>query len=262
MICKIQQTFNNQALGDDGMGQAINAGSVLATQEELISQEFLPEKYQVKRDDGSLDLELSARKLSEGYNHLERRLGTGEIPPRSAEEYTVDLHSDLFTFDDFKEHPENQEFLGKAHELGMTQKQVEFVLSEYAKRLPELVQVGQELDIEEAYQTLSETWSTEAEFNKQLRYAYNAFQRYAAPGDLESIDKIGNNPIIVRMLANIGASLQEDTGIGRPLSFQQEDVRKVMGSEAYRNPNHPDHKVTHERVRRYYEANYGNNMVL
>lgn len=261
MIPNMKQPLMNEAYSDEGLGASINAGSVLASTDAAQVPNFLPEKYQVMREDGSLDLEQSTKKLSEGYSHLEKRLGTGDVPPRSAEEYSIDLHSELLSFDDFKAEPENQQFLSKAHELGMTQKQVEFVLSEYAQRLPELVQVGKELNIEDAYQSLSQVWGTETEFNSNLRYAYNAFQKYASPEDLQSIDEVGNNPIVIRMLANIGKTLQEDAGIGRSLGVQQDDIRKVMASEAYRNANHPDHRVTHEKVKRYYESNYGSQLI-
>lgn len=250
--------YQQEQSSDDALGAAMSAGSFLSASESIQEDAFLPEKYQVMRDDGSLDLEQSARKLSEGYSHLEKRLGTGDVPPRSAQEYELDFNSDLYSFDDFKQEPENQEFLSKAHELGMTQKQLEFVLGEYAQRLPELVQAGKELDIEGAHQALSETWKTEADLNQNLRYAYQAFQRYASPDDLSKIDLVGNNPIVIKLLANIGKNLQEDAGISRTIGFQQQDIRQVMASEAYRNPTHPDHKATHARVKRYYESNYGN----
>lgn len=258
MTNQLTTTYQNQADSDDGLGQAINAGSVLATSEAAQPQGYLPEKYQILNPDGSLDLEQSARKLSEGYSHLEKRLGTGDIPPRAADQYNVDLQSELYTFDDFKQDPENRQFLDKAHQLGMTQKQVELVLSEYAKRLPELVQVGKELNIEEAYQTLSQVWQNQTEFNSNLRHAYQAFQRYAAAEDLQHIDQIGNNPIVIKILANIGKTLQEDTAISRSQGFQQQSVKQLMSSEAYRNTNHPDHKTTHARVKQYYQTTYGN----
>ncbi|AWM80732.1 hypothetical protein DKL61_10445 [Gammaproteobacteria bacterium ESL0073] len=258
MLNKQFFTYGNEAYGDDGLNAAMSAGSILGANEEAQNEGFLPEKYQVLKEDGTVDLEQSARKLSEGYSHLERRLGTGDVPPRSPEEYQVDFNSEVYSFEDFKQEPENIEFLSKAHELGMTQKQVEFVLSEYANRLPELVQAGKELDIEGAHQALSDVWRTEGEFNQNLRTAYQAFQRYAAPEDLAHIDQIGNNPIVIKMLANIGKAFQEDIGISRASGFQQQDIRQVMSSDAYRNPNHPDHKATHERIKRYYESTYGN----
>lgn len=253
--------YQQEAMGDDALGQAISAGSMLATSAAAQPQGFLPEKYQVLKDDGSLDLEQSARKLSEGYSHLEKRLGTGDVPPRQAEDYEVDLHSDLLSFAEFKQQPENVEFLKKAHELGMTQKQLEFVLGEYVERLPELAQLGKELTIEEAYDSLSQAWTNEQELTSNLTAAYQAFQHYASPEDLQRIDEIGNNPIVIRLLANIGKTLQEDAGIGKSLGYQVEDVRKLMMSEAYRNSSHPDHKSVHEQVAHYYQTTYGNGVI-
>lgn len=253
--------LNNQMASDDGLDSAISAGSVLADNELNEPQGFLPEKYQVLKEDGSLDLEQSARKLSEGYSHLEKRMGSGDLPPRHPSEYTLDLHSDLYTFDDFKAEPENQAFLSKAHQLGMTQPQLEFVLGEYAQRLPELAQIGKELTIEEAYTELSQAWKTQAEFNSNIRSAYQAFQRYASAEDLAHIDQIGNNPIVIRMLANIGKTLQEDTGVGKTSGFAQQSIKQIMSSEAYRNSNHPDHQATHEKVKQYYQNTYGNQSI-
>lgn len=223
---------------------------------------FIPEKYQVKDHAGSIDLEQTLEKIVGGYTNLEKRLGTGDIPPKEAKDYAVDFgEGALLSFDDFKAEPENQEFLSKAHELGMTDKQVQFVLGEYVQRLPELVQAGKELNVEQAQEALGQVWKTETEFNSNLRHAYNAFQKYASPEDLQSIDEIGNSPLVIKILANIGKTLQEDEGVSKPMGMQQNDVRGLMSSEAYRNPSHPDHKATHQKVARYYNDTYGNQIV-
>ena len=62
-------------------------------------------------------------------------------------------------------------------------------------------------------------WTNEREFNSNLTVAYQAFQRYASPDNLQRIDEIGNNPIVIKLLANIGKTLQEDAGIGRSLGY-------------------------------------------
>src|SRR5690606_31149911 len=36
--------------------------------------EYIPEKYRVQKEDGTLDLEASSRKLAEAHGHLEKRL--------------------------------------------------------------------------------------------------------------------------------------------------------------------------------------------
>ncbi|WP_443701018.1 hypothetical protein [Pseudomonas sp.] len=53
--------------------------------------DFIPEKYRVVKEDGSLDLDQSSRKLAESYKHLETRLGSGDVPPKTADEYAVKL---------------------------------------------------------------------------------------------------------------------------------------------------------------------------
>src|SRR6478736_10297497 len=45
--------------------------------EEPTPTEFIPEKYRVTKDDGTLDIEASARKLAEAHGSLEKRLGSG-----------------------------------------------------------------------------------------------------------------------------------------------------------------------------------------
>ena len=51
----------------------------------------IPEKYQVKKEDGSIDIEASSLKLAEAYGHLEKRLGSGDAPPKTAEELLATL---------------------------------------------------------------------------------------------------------------------------------------------------------------------------
>ena len=41
--------------------------------------------------------------------------------------------------------------------------------------------------------------------------AFKAFDAFAAEADRTRIDEIGNNPIVLRLLANIGKEMQEDS---------------------------------------------------
>ena len=50
---------------------------------------WLPEKHRVLDAEGKLDEAASARKLADAYRHLEGKLGSGDVPPKSAEEYTL-----------------------------------------------------------------------------------------------------------------------------------------------------------------------------
>ena len=87
--------------GDPSTGAATPpAGSVLAN---AAPNDFIPEKYRVNKEDGSLDLEQSSRKMGEAYKHLETRMGTGDAPPKSHDEYAVKLDGvEGFNWDEFK----------------------------------------------------------------------------------------------------------------------------------------------------------------
>lgn len=261
--------------GEGGAGSSNEPNSILAgagSQQELTppantppepnqtaNYDWLPEKFIVKTSDGlEVDPIESAKKMAASYDGLSKRLGTGDIPPKDAESYTVDFgEKALMSFDEFKAEPENQEFLKQAHELGMTEKQVQFVLGQYMERLPEIIQAGKDATLEAAQSALNEVWKSEAEFTRNLQGAYKAFQHYASPEDKQLIDQIGNNPLVIKLLANIGKDLQEDDGIAKPQGINPDDAKALMRGEAYRNPNHPDHKAVHARVREFYEKNYG-----
>src|SRR3990167_2282129 len=106
------------------------AGSLLAGAAPE-QQEFIPEKYQVKKADGTLDLEQSSRKLAESYSHLEKRLGSGDAPPKTADEYAPEVGGGGFNWEEFKADEGTQSFLKGAHAKGLTNDQVAFVIGEY-----------------------------------------------------------------------------------------------------------------------------------
>ena len=58
-------------------------------------QHFIPEKFLVKAEDGTVDLEGSAKKLAENYGNLEKRMGSGDMPPKSAEDYQITVPDTL-----------------------------------------------------------------------------------------------------------------------------------------------------------------------
>lgn len=73
--------------------------------------DWMPEKYRTNKEDGSLDLEASSRKVAEAYKHLETRMGSGDAPPKSADEYAVKLEGvEGFNWDEFKAGESSQAF--------------------------------------------------------------------------------------------------------------------------------------------------------
>lgn len=212
------------------------------------------------KEDGSLDIEASARKVAEAHSALEKRLGTSELPPKSPEEYAPKVEVDGFNWDEFKADPDMQGFLKSAHAKGITNDQLSFVLGEYLQRAPQLMAGSAELGMEEAAAELRQAWRTDQEFNANVSNAYRAFQAFADPNDKEKMDAIGNNPIVLRMLANIGKEMQEDGPIDPSSQAAQDwegEVAKIRANPAYADSNHPEHKTLITRMNTLYEKRYG-----
>lgn len=76
------------------------------------------------------------------------------------------------------------------------------------------------------------------------------------------MDEIGNNPMVIRMLAKIGAEMQEDAPAGGDVNLEeQQSIRDLMKSPAYMDPKHADHENVSARVRAYYQKRYGDQTV-
>jgi hypothetical protein len=63
------------------------------------------------------------------------------------------------------------------------------------------------------------------------------------------MDEIGNNPMVIRMLAKIGAEMQEDAPAGGDVNLEeQQSIRDLMKSPAYMDPKHADHENVSAKV--------------
>ncbi|WP_368913494.1 hypothetical protein [Mixta calida] len=203
---------------------------------------------------------LSTGAENSATTETEQQAGSGA--PESPDDYAPEITSDAFSWEEFKDDPAGQEFLKAAHAKGITNDQLGFILNEYAQRAPALVNGAAELDADAAATQLRETWKTDAEFNKNIGLAYRAFNSLADEADKGRMDEIGNNPLVIRMLAKIGAEMQEDTPVGAGASPQeQQAIKDLMKSPAYTDPKHPDHQRISAQVRAFYQKAYGNTPV-
>lgn len=226
------------------------------------ANDWIPEKYRVVGEDGKLNVEGSARKLADAYTHLEKRMGSGDTPPKTADDYAPEVKAEGFNWDEFKADPRMQSFMKSAHAKGITNDQMGFIISEYAQIAPELVNGAAALDSEAAATQLRETWKTDAEFNKNIGLAFRAFNSLADDGDKGRMDEIGNNPMVIRMLAKIGAEMQEDAPAGGDVNLEeQQSIRDLMKSPAYMDPKHADHDRVSAQVKAYYQKRYGDQTV-
>lgn len=238
---------------------AAAATSLLATastETPAPGNDWLPEKFRVNNGD-ALDVEASARKLAESYAGLEKRVGSGDVPPKSADEYAVTVPDALK--EAWQEDDRFKAFKTDALGAGLTQKQFDFVVGKYFNVMPELVQGAAQLDANKATEELRKTWATDSEFKANVGDALKAFEKFADPEDRARIDEIGNNPVVLRILAKVGKETQEAGGIPQQgANTGADSVQDLMRSDAYLNSKHPDHKTTSQKVQAFYAKKYGN----
>ncbi|HBQ5643245.1 TPA: hypothetical protein L7572_003329 [Klebsiella variicola] len=253
---------NSDGAQNPGGGNPAGTSLLSTGAGEQGADDWLPEKYRVMGDDGKLNVEGSARKLADAYSHLEKRMGSGDTPPKTADEYAPKVEVEGFKWDEFKADPRMQSFMKSAHAKGITNDQMGFILGEYAQLAPELVNGAAALDSEAAATQLRETWKTDAEFNKNIGLAFRAFNSLADDSDKGRMDEIGNNPMVIRMLAKIGAEMQEDAPAGGDVNLEeQQSIRDLMKSPAYMDPKHADHERVSAQVKAYYQKRYGDQTV-
>jgi hypothetical protein len=244
------------AAGDAGAGQGA-AGTALAqagaegTQTQAVA---IPEKYQVKKDDGSIDVEASSLKLAEAYGHLEKRMGSGDLPPKSAEEYQIAVPDALKELFDPKADPLMGDFLKDAHAAGLTQKQIDLVMGKYFELAPQLIEGGKQLSADECIADLKQEWKTDDQYKAEVGKAFKAAQAFGDKDAEAIVNDYGNDPRIIRLLARVGAELGEDKSInpGGQLPGGQ-SVESLMQSEAYNNPKHADHSRVSTQVAAYFD---------
>lgn len=155
--------------------------------------------------------------------------------PESADAYAPDL--DGFDFDAFKE--QNSEVLEAFHGVGLTNTQLTAVLSAFNEHT--------QVNIE----ALQNDWG--GEYQQNLSFAHQAVQ--AAGLDMKDVD----SPTFgIRLAAHFGKALQEDlppAGLGKDSG---EDIKDILSSEAYMNPNHPEHKQAYAKAMAYYAKRNSN----
>ena len=229
--------------------QDTTASTVLSTADNSSIETAIPEKFKVTTEDGSVDYKATVAKMNESYSYLEKKVGTGEVAPKSVDEYKLERED--FDFEEFKADESNKEFLSEAHKHGITNKQLDFLLSEYDKRAVDLVSNSSQIDTDTTVQTLQSDWGDKYEAN-----IFNAVKAARACGITdEQINNplIGNNVAFIKMAAYFGSQMTEDKPVsnGTPVNV---DIQSLMRSEAFFNVKHPDHKSVKAQIDSYYDS--------
>lgn len=214
----------------------------------------IPEKFHVKHDDGTPNVEASWAKVEEHRAHLERRLGSGDIPPQTVDGYKVNIPEALADKVDAAELASTQgvkDLLGKLHAAGASQAIVDVAVGELLQRGVALRQAMPTLQAAECEATLRgmDGWKTDTEYNKQVGEAVRA-GRAIFGGDFEAmLDTYGSDPRFIKGLAAMGPEMVEDTAASADAMQQLgESLDALMASKAYMNPNDPNHSQTKAKV--------------
>lgn len=229
--------------------QDTTASTVLSIVNDSSNETAIPDKFKVTAEDGSVDYKATVAKMNESYSYLEKKVGTGEVAPKSVDEYKLERED--FDFEEFKADESNKEFLSEAHKHGITNKQLDFLLSEYDKRAVDLVSNSSQIDTDTTVQTLQSDWGDKYEAN-----IFNAVKAARACGitDEQINDPlIGNNVAFIKMASYFGSQMTEDKPVsnGTPVNV---DISSLMRSEAFFNPKHPDHKSVKAQIDSYYDS--------
>lgn len=216
------------------------------------------DKVLVKGQDGAPDWEQTARKAEQARQHLEKRLGAGEVPPKDASGYAFEVPEDLKGLEIVPEKVDA--FKSEALKQGITPAQFRWMMDSYLKAAPDLMDGVVKMQASQAREVLGQVWKSPAEMTSNLQASQRAVQ--AMPADLqEATLELGTNPAFIRAMAWIGAQMGEDRAPGLTNAAPAVDLSALQMSEAYRNPRHPEHAKVSEQVRRAFAAKYGSEPV-
>lgn len=209
----------------------------------------IPDKFKVVAEDGSVDYKSTVAKLTESYSYLEKKVGTGEVAPKSADEYKIERED--FDFETFKADESNKAFLSEAQKQGITNKQLDFLIQEYDKRAVDLVSTSSQYDTDNTVQTLQAEWGSNYETN--IFSAIKAAKSAGLTEEQINDPVIGNNPAIIKALSYFGSQMTEDKPVTGG-SAVKTDVQSLMRSEAFFDTKHPEHKSVKAQVDAYYNS--------
>lgn len=280
MFSFIKNVYCDVEQGEQGeQGELGGGGEPVQEQEQsLLSETALPvaneslafpEKYTVKNEDGTVNIEETAKKVTEGYNHLAKKMGeTGGLVPDKPEGYKIEFDAKELGLPEnvspeiLQSDPSFKEFIGKAHQAGFTNEQINLVAGEYLQAVQSVFDRKMDDDKAAAQKILSENWKTPDELNRNLSNARKAFEYFASDEEKAQIDSIGNNPVMISLLAKIGSTMREDSPIMQAQSSEsRETIQSLMESEAYLDTKHPDHTRVGAVISKYYRDTVGEEAV-
>jgi len=240
-----QNPLEGAAAGDDGGSQnPLEAAASVSSNEGI----EIPEKF--RNEDGSVNSD----DLLKSYTELEREYSTRPQVPKTVEDYNID-YGDLPEGVEINKDSEAA-LLKECHELGVSNKVAEFFLKKHiADKVASAEDASGKTD---CVIELKESWGKDYAKNaKDALKGYNALAPKDVLADPTNLNRVGNNALMVRLLAEAGKNLSEDVLNNAAIAGEsQMDIDSLMRSEAYRDSKHPENAKTKERVSNFFKKKY------
>ena len=230
---------------------------------------WIPGKYRVmagEKGKETLDVEASSKKVAEAHTALEKRAGELGLPPEKAADYKITLPEGSTLNMEMLQGPQLDAFKESAHKGGMTQKQFDVAVGAHLQGLNDFVAGLAEQGAAMAKDELAKDPDWQGQnLSPQLKLAYRTFQAFATTEEAAEIDRIGNNPVFLKVLARIGKDLGEDRlgrGTGTAAALGQDALDNLMRAGGpYWDAQHAEHKKYVDAVTRHFEATRGTKQI-
>lgn len=228
--------------------------------------DWLPEKFRVTREDGTLDEAASARKLAESYKALEAHKGPLPSAPASPDDYKIEppegVEADAFA--QWMADPLFKAFAADAHKHGMTNEQLQFVTAKYLTVAPALVAENAAMSVEDARAELGKLWTTEQAMQQGLASVHRAIGAFGAEGAEVAgsrdrlLEKYGTDPDFIAFAAAVAKELPEDRpASGATPGAYAMDPESLARNPAYWDPTHQDHERAKAQVAEAHARKFG-----
>lgn len=186
------------------------------------------------------------------YTALEQRMRDGGAPPKDVSGYTFEPPEELKDIPLDAERTED--FKKFCHGLGLTTKQYQGVMERYLGSIGDIAEQAMQYQRSECEAQLKAVWKNDADIRKNVGLALKAFNALADEDIKAELPRLGNNPALLRILAKVGAEMQEDTAAAAQHVQQPEDLSALMKHPAYFDERHPEHERIKAKVRAHFEA--------
>jgi hypothetical protein len=229
-------------------------------------EDWIPEKYRSLDKDGkAIDVTASARKGFQALGELQKRMVDVGLPPEDAEKYEI-AAPEGWDLAELKKDPQFASKLKGYHALGMTNKQVQQVINDFAEVAPEIAAAATEASNEKAMANLALVWKTPEEMTSKIKASVRGAEALAKSigltfNEVEAYG-LGNNPLFIRLMEGYARQIGEDSAplapSGAPASTEWEDVNKKLKAELDEIPESKprERRTKLDQITAHYEKRY------